>query len=564
MEKTFDYLVPDRLQDQVRVGTLVRVALAGRRVGGWVVALHHEPPPGVDLKPLAKVTGVGPPAELLALARWGAWRWAGRVAPLLVTASPPVAVPALPAPPRRWTAPVSVDPLAAAAVGGEGPTRCVLRLPPGADQLPVVLAACRHGPALVVVPEHDRARVLAARLRRAGVPVALHPRDWASGAAGATVVGTRAAAWAPVGGLGAVVVLDEHDEALKEEQTIAWHARDVAVERARRAGVPAVLVSPAPSLEALEWGPLLTPSRNDERAGWPILDVIDRTTDDPWRRSIVSDALGRHLRSGRRVVCVLNTPGRARLLACAACRVVARCERCRAAVAQRADGRLACGRCGLDRPLVCDACGASRLKVLRPGTARVRDELEAAAQRPVVEVTAARPVDEPVPEATIYVGTEAVLHRVPAADVVVFLDLDAELLAPRYRANEQALALLVRAARLVGGRDRGGRIVVQTSVPRHEVLDAVLHADPGRLAESERQRRASSRMPPAAALAAVSGPAAPTFVEHLGQPGAVEVLGPVDGRWLVRADDHRTLCDALAAVPRPSGRLRVEVDPLRI
>ncbi len=74
IDKTFDYLVPDELGDQVRVGTVVRVALHGRRVGGWVVADGVEPPPGVRLQPLAKVTGWGPPPDLVDLADWAAWR----------------------------------------------------------------------------------------------------------------------------------------------------------------------------------------------------------------------------------------------------------------------------------------------------------------------------------------------------------------------------------------------------------------------------------------------------------------------------------------------------------
>jgi primosomal protein N' (replication factor Y) len=157
-----------------------------------------------------------------------------------------------------------------------------------------------------------------------------------------------------------------------------------------------------------------------------------------------------------------------------------------------------------------------------------------------------------------------VLHQVPAADVVAFLDLDQELLAPRFRAAEQAIALLARGARLTGGRVGGGRLLVQTRLPRHEVLDAVLHADPGRLAATEWPRREMLRFPPAAALASISGPAAPAFVAALGRPAGIDVLGPSDGRWLLRAPNHAALCAALAATARPAGRLRVEVDPLRV
>jgi primosomal protein N' (replication factor Y) len=167
-------------------------------------------------------------------------------------------------------------------------------------------------------------------------------------------------------------------------------------------------------------------------------------------------------------------------------------------------------------------------------------------------------------DAAVIVGTEAVLHRVTRADVVAFLDFDQELLAPRYRAGEEAFALLARAARLVGGRRDGGRLVAQTRMPNHEVLDAAVHADPGRFALIESARRAALRFPPEAALAEISGEAAMPFVDALGADG-VDVMGPSSaGRWLARAADHRHLCDRLAAVPRPSGRLRIAVDPLRV
>jgi primosomal protein N' (replication factor Y) (superfamily II helicase) len=330
-----------------------------------------------------------------------------------------------------------------------------------------------------------------------------------------------------------------------------------------------VLVSPVPTLDALAvaGGRPLTPSRSEERAAWPFLEVVDRTREDPWARPLVSDALARHLRSGARVVCVLNTPGRARVLACNSCRSLVRCERCGAALGQDDGEHLRCHRCDHRRPVVCGSCGATRLRVVRPGTARLRDELAQLVGEEVVEVTASEPPPgEPVPPSRVHVGTEAVLHRVAEADVVAFCDLDAELLAPRFRAAEQALTLLARAARLVGPRP--GRILVQTSVPRHEVLDAVLHADPGRLAVPEGARRASLHLPPASAVAAVSGAGAELFLAPLLDPAAlpagVELLGPSDGTWLVRAPDHRRLCDTLATLERPPGRLRVDVDPLRI
>jgi primosomal protein N' (replication factor Y) len=204
---------------------------------------------------------------------------------------------------------------------------------------------------------------------------------------------------------------------------------------------------------------------------------------------------------------------------------------------------------------------------VRPGVGRLRAEVEALIDEPVTEVVAGDATTAATgaagPTSRVVVGTEAVLHHVRRADVVAFVDFDEELLAARYRAGEQAFVLLVRAARLLGPRARGGRLLVQTTLPGHEVVEAALHADPERLTELERAKRQALRYPPTTALAEVSGPSADVFVAALAT-AEVEVLGPSAGRWLIRAADHGALADALASVPRPPGRLRVEVDPLRV
>ena len=131
----------------------------------------------------------------------------------------------------------------------------MLRTAPSDDVAPILLAAAAAGPTLVVVASVDKARMEAIRLRRAGLTVAVVPGEWALAAAGVDVViGARAAAWAPCPGLAAAVVLDEHDESLQEERSPTWHARDVVVERARRAGASVLLVSPCPSVSGLAGG----------------------------------------------------------------------------------------------------------------------------------------------------------------------------------------------------------------------------------------------------------------------------------------------------------------------
>jgi primosomal protein N' (replication factor Y) len=203
------------------------------------------------------------------------------------------------------------------------------------------------------------------------------------------------------------------------------------------------------------------------------------------------------------------------------------------------------------------------MKLLRMGVSRAREELSALMGVEAVEIsaTSAPGVGSPDSGDHLVVGTEAALHRAGRADVVAFLDFDQHLLASRFAAGEEALALLARAARVVGGREGGGRVLVQTRVPDHAALSAAVHADPSRLTDGERELRAGLELPPFAALATVGGPAAEELVTGLRGVEGLSVSSLVDEKWLVKAPDHRTLCDGLAAVPRPSGRVRVEVDP---
>ena len=560
--KRFDYLVPSALRESVGIGSLVRIDLHGRRVGGWVISLADRPATGLApevLKSIAKITGHGPDREIVGLAEWAAERWvARRLRSLLATASPPRAVTDLPVARRTGSAPGPRSPATTDLLASGGG---VLRLPPRADPIPSLLSAIAVGPTLAVVPGQGSAALLATRLRRAGVSVALLPTDWALAAAGVDIViGTRAAAWGPCNGLAAAILLDEHDEALQEERSPTWHARDVLAERCRRADVALVMISPIPTLTAVETYSggegAVHPPPERERAGWPSVVVVDRRDEEPWKRSLLTSPLIERLRdTTRRVVCVSNITGRARVLACRSCRSLIRCERCDAAVGMSHEGGLECRRCGQRRPPVCQHCGSSAFANLRPGVTRLREELEGAAGRAVASVVGG---DQPLSsDIGIHVGTEAVLHRVLAADVVAFLEFDSEMLAPRYRAAEQALALVVRAGRLAP------EVLIQTFVPDHPVIRAAQAADPDIVLREDRVRRSALALPPYGALALLSGPALDDFVEQLA-PLDVSIGGDGD-RALVRAADWAALSVALRTPLRPDGRrLRIEVDPPRV
>ena len=611
IDREFTYLLPPELAEgrvPVTVGTVVRVTLNRRRLRGWVTALDVPLPEDRKLVPINGVSSVGPPPGVVELAGWAAWRWAGTRAHFLRIASSERNVAGLPpARPTEWAdrhfdedsadgtaRHLDTPTLLRRVFDGDTELPTVLRLGPCADEWPLLAEALTRGRLLALVPTVAWAARLAGRLRQAGVSTALAPRDWAGAATAHAVVGTRSAAWAPCGRLDTVVVLDEHDEAYQSESAPTWNGRDVAVERARRDGARCLLVGPMPSPDALmlahrtdaaadatvitaqrqperEGHPAVTAvPRQAEREAWPRVQVADRRQDDPAMGEWCGEALTDLLRGDRTVVCVLNRTGRARLAYCASC------------------GELACSResgrplrlekqqfVDLDtseaRPAVCEACGATKFRRARVGVKGVAEEMERLARRPVVQVVgeaASRTgaADGASPAPTLYIGTEAVLHRVASADAVAFLDFDQELTAPRYRAAEEAFALLVRAARLVGPRSGGGRILVQTRLPGHPVLAAAANADPTAWLRSESERREQMRQPPAVPWVLISGAAAEQFVERLStwpDASALDIAGPADGIWRVRADHRDTLLDALAATERPPGRLRVAVDPMR-
>ena len=594
LDKTFDYVVPSHWVDDVRVGTRVRVPLHGRSVRGWIVEADAATPEGIDVLPLKSWLGWGPPPDVIELAEWASWRWAGPASFFLHTASPSVVVRTLPpAPPMAGEA-VTGSPGDARgsewAGGLAQPGTTVVRLPPATDLLDLVLSVvgdpgvlARQGSVVVLVPSTGWAERLMARLQRRGCPAT---NAWQQARAGwPVVVGSRAGAWAPVPRLAAAVVLDAHDASYREETAPTYSAVDLLLERARRQDAPCILASPVPpvALAALDGVRTVAAPAPRERAGWSTLERVDRRGADP-RTGMFSEEFVRLARivladpaamgASGPLVCVYNRTGGARLLACRHCGELARCTRCGAAASRPRDEEvLRCPRCGETRPVVCAACGRLRMKTLRAGVGRLREELEALLGVAVGEVAGPRGgrAEPALPSTPVLMGTEAVLHRVRHAAAVAFLDIDLHLLAPRLSATEDTLALLVRAARLVGprGTAASARVQVQTRVPDHPVLMAVSKGEPETVLADEVAIRRSSALPPFAALALVSGSLAPAYADALAlEAGATLTADPVsvsplgEGRFLVRAAAHAPLCDLLARVPRPPGRgLRIEVDP---
>jgi len=566
VDKIFDYLVPEALVETVRVGVRVRVPLHGRNVAGWVVEIG-EPSAGLEIKKIKsviKVLGLGATAEIVDLAVWATKRWAGRMRSFISTASPETLINSVPSArymPRAVN--YASDTFDKIRDFGGG----LITVAPLSNLAPFISAVACDGPTIVVMPTQHRVKLLAAALRANNFSVAQWPQDWALAYGGVDVViGTRSAVWAPVEKFSNIVVVDEHDDLLQEERSPTWHARDVAIERSSRAGARCILLSPIASLSARKWAG----DRRvvDSQGQWPEVLIVDRNLDEQWSRSLISSELIAELRDkSRRVVCVLNSKGRARLTACGSCRNILRCEKCDAALNQTDKTRLDCPRCGESRPVICQVCGSSSCAVLKPGVARLREELEAAANRSVFEVTAST---ETVNErCNVFVGTEAVLHRVQNADTVVFLDIDSELLAPRYRANEIVATLVVHAARLIGRSTQSPRILLQTHTPDNAFLVGLKIGDLSQYFVSDEARRSLLKFPPFGSIAQVSGKGTKAFLDSLNESleysAVVQTMNKDTETGLIRAENWQQLSDVLMSAKRPAkSRLTFHVDPPRV
>ena len=576
IDRALDYEVPEDFSGPTEPGSRVRVDLHGRSVRGWILGEGTVDPSMVALKPVRSSLGIGPPRGLIEVCEWAAWRWYSTTAKFLGTSSPDRIVKNLP---RRPTQPALVVPDSElgrlGAARSTATTPGLVRLGPASDPFDLVVGFCaglwssgalEHGSLLIVVPGLGYAGRLTSRLSRRGIRAVEASSSWEACRAGwPVVVGTRAGAFASVPHVAGVIVLDTDDARLVAEGAPTWRATDVAVERARRAGSPALLVASCPSsFDAALAETVLVPAA-EEQAGWPNVAVANRRDDDPRVGVLSSDLveLGRRALEnqpeGVAVAAIVNRTGRARLLACSRCDAIARCEACDAAMVL--DTQLSCPRCSATRPVICQGCGATKLKLLRLGTAQLAPELALLLGVPTVELTAASGPDA-LNGARAVVGTEAVLYRLRRTSLVAFLDLDHHLLAPRAGAELSALGMIARAGRLVGGRGThgSGTILLQTKLADHQVITAAQSGDPAPVLLHDAAVRQSLGLAPMKGMARVRGAGALAFAEGVGQLG-VEILPLSDDVVVLRSATHEILCDALEAAPRPKDRFVVDIDP---
>jgi primosomal protein N' (replication factor Y) len=474
--------------------------------------------------------------------------------------------------------------------------------------------------ALALVPEIALTPQLAGRFRaRFGDDVAvLHSglsdpervAEWhrvRDGRAG-IVVGARSAVWAPVAKLGIVVVDEEHEPSYKQEERLRYHARDLALVRAQRAGAVAVLGSATPSLETLrraQEGKLRTlrlPERVEARP-LPSVQVVKRRVADELFTPELAEGLRQTVERKEQAILFLNRRGHTRTLLCAACGAAAGCPNCSVALVLHRTGaeRLRCHLCGHEEPprRACAACGGTKLTALGGGTEKVEEQLEALLPRARVGRLDRDAAGGPGQAAAVLarfarreldvlVGTQMVAkgHDFPGVTLVGVLDADGPMHLPDFRAAERCLQLLTQVSGRAGRGLSPGRVIVQAFRPETVSLEY------DAFAQDELRRREALRFPPFARLTTVrlsgnSEPrtrgaaerAAALARRMVAQGERLDVLGPAPApiarirgkhRWqvLLRAADHGPLhrvARALQASHEVAGvQLAVDVDPVAL
>ncbi len=417
-------------------------------------------------------------------------------------------------------------------VTGSGKTEVYLRL------IAAALTAKRQ--VLLLVPEINLTPLLEARVaeRFPAVPVvslhsevteAARARYFAAALSGEAriVIGTRLAVFTPMPDLGLIIVDEEHDPAYKQLEGMRYHARDLAVWRARQREIPIVLGSATPSPESWSnvqsgrYQRLDLPERAHADAVLPSVALLDtrRLTLDEGMSPALLNELAQGLAAGEQSLLFINRRGYAPVLTCTACGWVSNCRRCAAhRVVHRLDRTLRCHHCGDTSPIPrqCPDCGNADLRPLGRGTQRIEEALQkhfpqARILRVDRDVATTRKQWEALEEkirsrdVDILVGTQMLAkgHDFPALTRVAVVGADAGLFAADWRAPERLFAQLMQVAGRAGRAAHPGRVIVQTEHPEHPLYQCLLQHDVPAFLAIELSERQRAGFPPYASQAIV-------------------------------------------------------------
>jgi len=477
--------------------------------------------------------------------------------------------------------------------------------------------------ALIMLPEIALTSQFMARFERrfGAAPVEWHSalsgpergRIWCAAATGEAkiIIGARSALFLPFANLGLIVVDEEHDAGYKQDDRVHYQARDMSVVRGSLGKFPVVLASATPSIESHvnartgRYRHVVLPGRFSG-AQLPEITAIDLRTEQPdkgrWLAPRLVAAIADTLSKKQQSLLFLNRRGYAPLTLCRKCGHRFECPQCTAwLVEHRFKGRLNCHHCGFSMPppAKCPSCGEPEaLVACGPGVERVAEEVS----ERFPEARVALLSSDLIPslkemrdaiqriesgETDIIIGTQIVAkgHHFPNLTLVGVVDGDLGLsMGADPRAGERTFQLLHQVTGRAGRAFAEGRGFIQTHLPDHPVMQAILSGDREEFLAREIEMRQRGMLPPFGRLAALIISARDkTLAERYARevarraPGSerISVLGPAEApifvvrgrhRWrlLVKApresDIQAYLRDWLSAVPEPKGDLRLSVD----
>ena len=407
------------------------------------------------------------------------------------------------------------------------------------------------------------------------------------------VVGTRSAVFAPLPEIGLIIVDEEHDASYKQQEGFRYSARDLAISRAQRHGVPIVLGSATPSLESLlrvERNPhdrLLLPRRAGN-AQPPRVQLVDLRKHGAQQGLATPTlfAIERHLAAQSQVLLYLNRRGYAPVLFCPHCGWSAACLRCDARLTvHRNAHKLVCHHCGAEQtPVdVCPSCSA-QVKPVGQGTERIEETLanlfpnaplaridrDSMRRKGELEATLERVQRGDI---RLLVGTQMLTkgHHFPTVTLVVVLNADQGLFSSDFRASERLAQSIVQVAGRAGRAERPGEVLIQSEYPDHPLLQQLVSGGYEAFATAALGERNEAHWPPFTRLALLRAEAATPALpfEFLETARAtaqrftdkVRVLGPASAPMARRAGQYRAQLLLHAPTHAPLQRLLAQLVP---
>jgi primosomal protein N' (replication factor Y) len=653
-DKIFTYAVPESLAGVVAVGQRVVIPLGRRRATGFIIGLSASPPEAIPVK-IREIAELSDREPLFGAEDLEFYRWISRYYLYPLGKAIAEIIPAAKKMRRKRTAVPSGESeglqtfqlnhhqeRAKAGIseliraGGFHPV--VLHGVTGSGKTEIYLHAMAEvlktgGSVLFLVPEIALTPQLLNRIcARAGqeeiavlhsdIAPSIRYSHWQRIRRGEIrlVAGARSALFAPLRDLRLIVVDEEHDTSYKQDDRLPYHARDLAIMRAKLAKALVILGSATPSMQTLyhakkqKYRLFSLPERVAQRP-LPDVEIIDmRDEKDTEGRilplsALLQGALKDTLNAGRQALLFLNRRGFHTIVFCQDCRHRLLCPACAVAMTHHvAEGVLKCHYCGRHQPVptTCPACRGSRIRHFGLGTERLEAEVrrlfpDARTARMDSDTTVHKGAHEAILKSLrgrhtdILVGTQMITkgHDLPDIALVGVVCADLSLDVPDFRAAERTFQLLTQVSGRGGRGDFPGQVIIQTFNPEHY---AILHAknhDCESFYSEEIRLRKSLLYPPFSRLvvlqlSALRKDRGQAAIEHVGavarhlmkgrnRQGRFEIIGPVEAplaklrgryRWhlLIKGQDIRLLHEAATMLRDQSGAkgltVKVDVDPM--